>query len=132
MLGKAKTKTATNTGTKVITADNKKMYEKVMKENKDATKKNIRGIFIWYELLAFLVTFQMIFLLAAFLRFNNTYFATLFAAEAIIVIEEVIRNILLKDASSYSRLRQQLGLIKLWVIPLIVIIFICFFLFVVA
>ena len=95
------------------------IYEKVISVNEGTTKDNIKSLFIWYDLFGFSLTFQLLFVFAYLMNLSNAYTATIFSVEAIIVVEEVIKNILAKDAKSFERLKKQLGLVKLWTVPLV-------------
>jgi len=97
------------------------LYDSVIAANEGATKAKIKSLFVWYDLFGFALTFQLLFIFAYVMGLDNAYTATIFSVEAIVAIESLLKKILEKDATSYSRLKKQLSLIQLWTVPLILL-----------
>lgn len=97
----------------------KSFYEEVAQNNDDVQVKNVRSIFFWYDLLAFSLSFQLLYIFAYSIgiTFATTTFSTLF----IIIVDTIIKEILIRDNKNYVKLHNQLDFVKLWAIPLVVL-----------
>jgi hypothetical protein len=97
----------------------KEMYSNVIASNEGVTEKNVRSLFIWYDLFSYALSFQLIFIFAYSTNLN--YATTMFSVIFIIMMDVLLKNVLDKDSKSYQRLANQLALVKLWTIPLLIL-----------
>jgi hypothetical protein len=97
----------------------KEMYSNVIASNEGVTEKNVRSLFIWYDLFSYALSFQLIFIFAYSTNLN--YATTMFSVIFIIMMDVLLKNVLDKDSKSYQRLANQLSLVKLWTIPLLIL-----------
>ena len=96
----------------------KELYKAVAAGNENTTVGDVRKVFVWYNLFAFSVSFQLLFIIAHI--FNWRYSVTMFSPVFIILIDAIVKELLDKDVKNYKRLKVELPLVKLWTIPLIV------------
>ena len=94
----------------------KSFYQEVADNNEGVDAKNVKSIFLWYDLLSFALTFQLIYILAYSLRIN--FAATIFSTVFIVVTDTLIKLSLMKDSKNYIKFKSQLALVKLWTVPL--------------
>ena len=95
----------------------KGLYGLVADANENTTARDVRNIFIWYDLFGFALSFQLLFIFA-YLK-NWGYAVTTFSTIFIVLIDTIIKEILAKDVKNYKKLKNELPLVKLWVIPLL-------------
>ena len=95
------------------------LFNKVVKENEGITNIDVRKIFIWYDLLGFSVSFQLLFIFSYLCNWN--YAVTTFSCVFIILVDSIIKELLEKNPKNFKRLKGELPLVKLWVFPLIFI-----------
>ena len=96
----------------------KELYETVAAGNENVTVKDVKNIFVWYDLFAFSISFQLLFIISHL--FDWRYSVTMFSPVFIILIDAIVKELLDKDVKNYKRLKVELPLVKLWTIPLIV------------
>ena len=94
----------------------KDLFKTVAAGNENTTVGDVRKVFVWYNLFAFSVSFQLLFIIAHI--FNWRYSVTMFSPVFIILIDAIVKELLDKDVKNYKRLKSELPLVKLWVIPL--------------
>jgi len=97
----------------------KKIYANVVAANNGITEKNVRSLFIWYDLFSYALSFQLIFLFAY--SNNIGYSLTMLSALFILIINSKLKNFLEKDAKSYKKFAKKMSLIKLCTIPLLIV-----------
>lgn len=95
------------------------MYSSVVAANDGITKKDVKNLFIWYDLFSYALSFQLIFIFAYSINVN--YATTMLSALFILIMDTVLKNILEKDGTSYKRLANKVSLVKLWTIPLLIL-----------
>lgn len=96
-------------------------YEEIAKKNGGIEATKIKSVFVWYDLLSFVLSFQLIFILAY--SFEIDFAVTMLSAIFIIITDTIIKVALEKDGKNYEKLKSQMALVKLWTIPLIFIAF---------
>ena len=96
----------------------KELYEAVVAGNENVSVKNVRNVFVWYNLFAFSISFQLLFIISH--MFDWRYSVTMFSSVFIILVDAIVKELLDKDVKNYKRLKAELPLVKLWVIPLMV------------
>lgn len=94
----------------------KELYETVAAGNENTTVGDVRNIFVWYNLFAFSISFQLLFIISHL--FDWRYSVTMFSSVFIILIDAIVKELLDKDVKNYKRLKAELPLVKLWAIPL--------------
>lgn len=102
-----------------MSKEKKDFYQEVAEANEGVQVKNVKSIFLWYDLLSFALSFQLIYIIASLLNLN--FAATIFSAVFIVITDTLVKLFLMKDGKNYKKLRSQLALVKLWTIPLIVL-----------
>ncbi len=95
------------------------MYSSVVAANDGITKKDVKNLFIWYDLFSYALSFQLIFIFAYSINVN--YATTMLSALFILIMDTVLKNVLEKDGASYKRLANKMSLVKLWTIPLLIL-----------
>ena len=95
------------------------MYFDVIAKNDGITKKDVKNLFIWYDLFSYALSFQLIFIFAY--SINANYATTMLSALFILIMDTVLKNVLEKDSTSYKRLAERMSLVKLWTIPLLIL-----------
>lgn len=100
-------------------SEKKNFYQEVASNNEGIEEKNVRSIFIWYDLLSFALSFQLIFIFtySAGIDFAVTMLSAIF----IIVTDTILKIFLTRDNKNYEKLNNQMALVKLWTIPLMVL-----------
>ena len=93
------------------------LYKVVAAGNENVTVKDVKNVFVWYDLFAFSLSFQLLFIISHI--FNWRYSVTMFSAIFIILVDAIIKELLDRDTKNYKRLKSELPLVKLWVIPLV-------------
>ena len=97
----------------------KSFYEEIADNNEGVEPKNVRSIFIWYDLLSFALSFQLIFIFTYSVGID--FAATMLSALFIILTDTFLKMFLTKDNKNYEKLKSQMALVKLWTIPLMVL-----------
>ena len=95
------------------------MYSSVVAANDGITKKDVKNLFIRYDLFSYALSFQLIFIFAYSINVN--YATTMLSALFILIMDTVLKNVLEKDGASYKRLANKMSLVKLWTIPLLIL-----------
>ena len=94
----------------------KDFYQEIAEANEGVAAKNVKSIFLWYDLLSFSLAFQLFYIISSVLKIN--FAATIFSAVAIVITDTMVKLFLMKDSKNYQKLKGQLALVKLWTIPL--------------
>lgn len=94
------------------------LYKVVAAGNENVTVKDVKNVFVWYNLFAFSLSFQLLFIISHI--FDWRYSVTMFSAVFIILVDAIIKEFLDRDVKNYKRLKSELPLVKLWVVPLII------------
>ncbi len=94
----------------------KDFYQEIAEANEGVAAKNVKSIFLWYDLLSFSLAFQLFYVISSALKIN--FSATIFSAVAIVITDTMVKLFLMKDGKNYQKLKGQLALVKLWTIPL--------------
>lgn len=97
----------------------KELYEKISKENVDVNVKDVKRMFLWYDLLGFGLSFQLLFISSYVC--NWKYAITTFSCLFIILVDAMVKEVLDKDPKNYIKLKNELPLVKLWALPLVCI-----------
>ncbi len=95
------------------------MYSNVVALNDGVTKKDVKKMFIWYDLFSYALSFQLIFIFAYSVNLN--YATTMLSAVFILLMDTVLKNVLEKDGNAYKKLSERMSLVKLWTIPLLIL-----------
>ena len=94
------------------------LYDNVVAVNEGITRKDVRNLFVWYDLLSYALPFQLIFIFT-YLIGSNYYPVTMCSVLFIFVMDAVLKNSLEKDGKNFQKFNKYIPLIKLWAIPLI-------------
>jgi hypothetical protein len=94
-------------------------YDGVASANEGISRKDVRSLFIWYDLLGYALPFQLIFILVYALG-SSSYAMTMFSVLFIFIVDSIIKNSLERDAKNFQKFYKYISLVKLWVIPLII------------
>ena len=95
------------------------LYSSVVAGNEGITERNVKNLFIWYDLFSYALSFQLIFIFAYSINMN--YATTMLSAIFILIMDTVLKNVLEKDVKSYKRLVERMYLVKLWTVPLLIL-----------
>jgi len=95
------------------------IYDGVMAVNNGVTKKDIRKIFLWYDLLSYIIPFQLISILVYANDFKNYQF-TVVSVLFIFVMDAIIRDALERDGKNYQKFKKYIPIVKLLAVPLII------------
>ena len=95
------------------------LYSSVVAGNEGITERNVKNLFIWYDLFSYALSFQLIFIFAYSINMN--YATTMLSAIFILIMDTVLKNVLEKDVKSYKRLAERMPLVKLWTVPLLIL-----------
>lgn len=99
----------------------KEFYDSVAMANEGVTAKDVKQLFIWYDLLSYALPFQIIFIMIYAIGIGPRYYAfTVLSVLGILVIDSTIKNILEKDATKFALFNKYISLVKLWAIPLLI------------
>ena len=99
-------------------ASNKSLFDDVAEQNEGITRKDVRNLFIWYNLLSYALPFQLIFIFV-YLIGSNYYPFTMCSVLFVFVMDSILKNSLERDGKNYQKFSKHIPLVKLWVIPLI-------------
>lgn len=97
---------------------NMDLFDSVVSANNGITRKDVRNLFIWYDLLSYALPFQIIFILV-YLVGSNYYPFTMCSVLFIFLMDSILKNSLERDGKNYQKFQKHIPLVKLWVIPLI-------------
>ena len=95
------------------------LFETVADANDGVTRKDVRNLFIWYDLLSYALPFQLIFIFV-YLVGSNYYPFTMLSVLFIFLMDAILKNSLERDSKNFHKFNKHIPLVKLWVIPLIV------------
>lgn len=95
------------------------IYSSVVAGNEGITERNVKNLFIWYDLFSYALSFQLIFIFAYSINMN--YATTMLSAIFILIMDTILKNVLEKDVKSYKRLAERMYLVKLWTVPLLIL-----------
>lgn len=103
-------------------SNTKELFKKITNENSGITTADVKKIFVWYDLLGFGLSFQLLFIFSYIC--NWKYAITTLACVFIILVDSIVKEVLDKNPKNYIKLKNELPLVKLWSLPLITIAFI--------
>lgn len=92
-------------------------YAGVVEANEGIEVKDVKRLFLWYDLLSCLLPFQLIFIITYALG-SKYYSLTICSLFFILITDTGIKAALEKDGAKFVKLQKQIPLVKLWVIPL--------------
>ena len=95
------------------------LFATVADANEGVTRKDVRNLFIWYDLLSYALPFQLIFIFV-YLIGSNYYPFTMLSVLFIFLMDAILKNSLERDSKNFQKFNKHIPLVKLWVIPLIV------------
>ena len=95
------------------------LFDFVVKENDGVSRKDVKSIFIWYDLLSYALPFQLIFILI-YLAGSKCYPFTMCSVLFVFVMDAILKNSLERDGKNYEKFSKHIPIVKLWTIPLIV------------
>ena len=95
-------------------------YEEVASNNEGVTAKNIKSMFVWYDLFAFTLSFQLLFIAAYSLGYD--FAVTMISVIFIMITDTLLKTFLAKDNKNYTKFKEEMALVKLWTIPLCVLV----------
>ena len=95
------------------------LFDSVVTANKGIERKDVRNLFIWYDLLSYALPFQLIFIFV-YLIGSNYYPFTMCSVLFIFLMDSILKNSLERDGKNYEKFNKHIPLVKLWVIPLII------------
>ncbi len=99
-------------------SSNEEFYQGVIDANDGIQAKDVRNLFIWYDLLSVALPFQLIFILINLL--GASYYAlTMCSVFFIFIMDSILKKSLEKDGKNFQKFNKHIPLVKLWVIPLI-------------
>ena len=96
------------------------LFDSVVAANDGITRKDVRNLFIWYDLLSYALPFQLIFIGIYLVGSNKYYALTMLSVLFIFVMDSILKNSLERDGKNFEKFNKHIPLVKLWVIPLIV------------
>ena len=94
------------------------LYDSVVAANEGITRKDVRNLFIWYDLLSYALPFQLIFIFV-YLVGSNYFAFTMCSVLFIFIMDAILKNSLERDAKNFQKFNKHIPLVKLWVIPLL-------------
>lgn len=94
------------------------LYDSVVSANDGITRKDVRNLFIWYDLLSYALPFQLIFIFV-YLIGSSYYPFTMCSVLFIFVMDAILKNSLERDGKNFQKFNKHIPLVKLWVVPLI-------------
>ena len=94
------------------------LFDSIVIDNKDISRKDVRNLFIWYNLLSYALPFQLIFIFV-YLIGSKHYQFTLLSVLFIFFMDSVLKNSLERDTKNFDKFNKHIPLVKLLVIPLI-------------
>lgn len=93
------------------------LYDSVVANNDGITRKNVRQIFIWYNLFSYALPFQLI-LIFNYLFGSKSYPYTMCSVLFVFVMDAILKDSLSRDGRNYQKFNKYIPLVKLWTIPL--------------
>ena len=100
-------------------AESSDLFENVASANDGISRKDVRNLFLWYDLFSCVLPFQLIFIIV-YLTGTNYYPFTMCAVLFIFIMDAILKNSLERDGKNYSKFSKHIPLVKLWTIPLII------------
>ena len=94
------------------------LFESIANKDDCITRKDVRNLFIWYDLLSCVLPFQLI-LIFLYLTGSKCYFFTILPILFIFLIDSILKNSLERDTRNYEKFNKHIPLVKLWVVPLV-------------
>lgn len=99
----------------------KEFYDSVAMANEGVTAKDVKQLFIWYDLLSYALPFQIIFIMIYAIGIGPRYYGfTVLSVFGILAIDSTIKNILERDSTKFALFNKYVSLVKLWAIPLLI------------
>lgn len=98
------------------------LYKEIKKANKGVSEKEISEAIIWYDLLAYAISFLTLFLLAT--KLNLNYIITVLAIAFIWITEITLRRNLKKNTKGFKAVKNLLPMVKIIGFSILVISFI--------
>ena len=95
------------------------LYDSVVSCNDGVTRKDVRNLFIWYDLLSYALPFQLIFIIIHFVG-SDYYPFTICSVLFIFIMDSILKNSLERDGKNFLKFNKHIPLVKLWTIPLVV------------
>lgn len=102
-----------------MSEEDNKFYQGVVNANEGTTVKDVKSVFIWYDLLSVLLPFQLIFILINSIG-SDYYSLTILSLFFVLITDTVIKKSLEKDEKKFAKYKANISLVKLWVIPLLI------------
>lgn len=96
-------------------------YQGVVEANEGIQVKDVKKIFLWYDLLSCLLPFQLIFILTYALG-SNQYLVTACSIFFILITDSTIKILLQNDGKRYVKFKKELVTVKIWVVPLAIMV----------
>ena len=100
-------------------SEEKDFFDSIVVSNEGITRKNVRDLFIWYDLLGYALPFQLIFI-CIYLAGIRSYPITMVSIIFVLIVDSILKNSLEKDGKNYQKFSKHIALVKLWTIPLLV------------
>ena len=95
------------------------LFSYVVNSNYGITRKDVKRLFIWYNLFSYSLPFQLIFILV-YLSGSKYYPFTMLSVLFIFVMDSILKNSLERDGKNYEKFNKHIPIVKLWTIPLII------------
>ena len=95
------------------------LFDNIVNSTNGVSRKDVRNLFVWYNLLSYSLPFQLIFIFV-YLSGSKHYSLTMFSVLFIIVMDAVLKNSLERDGRNFYKFNKYIPIVKLWTIPLIV------------
>ena len=102
-----------------MSQSNMNFYEQVASNNEGVSSKNVKNMFIWYDLFAFVLSFQLLFIAAYSLGYD--FAVTMLSVIFVFITDTLLKNFLVKDNKNYTRFKNEIELVQLLTIPLCVL-----------
>ena len=99
------------------------LYNSVVAVNSGITKKDVRNLFVWYDLLSCVLPFQIIFI-TVYIVGSKFYPYTMFSVLFVFLMDSILKDSLIRDGKNYQKYSKYMSLVKLWVIPLMIMAFV--------
>ena len=94
------------------------LFSLIVNDNDGVTRKEVRNLFIWYDLLSYILPFQLI-LIFIYLSGSNYYSYTMLSVLFVFFMDSILKNSLERDSKNYQKFNKHIPFVKLWVIPLV-------------
>ena len=96
------------------------LFDSVVAVNEGIERKDVRRVFVWYELLSYALPFQLIFIFV-YLAGSNYFILTMFSVCFIFIMDAILKNSLERDGKNFEKFYKHISLVKLWAIPLLLL-----------